>query len=344
MSLWNKILLGLILAASLAFFHAAARTVKTYKYWANLADAFEKKLAERRAEIVRLQTADREHPLDDTTFGVQQLRTDLGRVLANRGRVWTKCEKKNARMDPDPKNPGMMLVTVSTEDTLTDKMLLYGFEEGDEQSPGKYLGEFRVKAVSEKQVVLASTTQMTASLAKNVTDSKAPWVFYEMVPTDEHEAMANLSEDFRKLVPDEFVKDGQNGPDGKKFVRPLRDYLAIFRACEMHRTLFADRDQSTDRDLTYLKTASEEAQKQEALVEKEKTQVEKELARAQAERAAVAKLCAIRQQQLKAFQMGVQALIADNLKNSQTIAELQKKLADEIDRRTRSMAQVGPGG
>ena len=44
-------------------------------------------------------------------------------------------------------------------------MLLYAFEEGDDQSPGKYLGEFRVDGVSAtKQIVLASTTQMLKSL------------------------------------------------------------------------------------------------------------------------------------------------------------------------------------
>jgi len=33
MSLWNKILLGLIFVASLGFFYTAARTLKTQKSW-----------------------------------------------------------------------------------------------------------------------------------------------------------------------------------------------------------------------------------------------------------------------------------------------------------------------
>ena len=80
----------------MAFFHAATRTVKTYEHWANLSADCEKKLKERRAEVVRLQTADHEHPLDDKTIGVQQLHIDLGRVLANRGRIWTKCTMQKA--------------------------------------------------------------------------------------------------------------------------------------------------------------------------------------------------------------------------------------------------------
>ena len=81
-------------------------------------------------------------------------------------------------------------------------------------------------------------------------ESKGPWVLYEMMPTDEHEVFANLTEDQKKGIPDEFLKDGQYDADGKKFERPLRDYLAIFRACEMYRTLFLDRWESATRICT----------------------------------------------------------------------------------------------
>ena len=109
-------------------------------------------MKERNAEIVSLRTADHEHPREDKTIGVQQLRIDLGRVLANRGRIWTKCEKQKAgRSDPNPASWKSPSAPMSRPPTFADKMLLYAFEEGDDQSPGKYLGEFRVKAVSDKQ-------------------------------------------------------------------------------------------------------------------------------------------------------------------------------------------------
>ena len=238
-----------------------------------------------------------------------------------------------------------MDVTVSTDEpsAFTKNLLLYAFEEGDEQSPGKYLGEFRVDAVSAtKQIVLASTTQIVDSLAKNVRGSKGPWVLYEMMPTDQHEGFANVPEDQRKWVSEEFLKDGQVDAGGKKFERPLRDYLAIFRACEMHRTLYADRWESTRRDADYLEAAQKEAKDQEAVVEKEKTQVAGELQRAKAERTAVASLCSTRQNMLNLYQMGIQAAIDKNLKDAQEIARLQKEAADQVDRRTRSMAQFGP--
>ncbi len=364
MSVWNKILLVLVALASLGFFHAAARTVKTYQYWAGEADLFEKKLKERNDEIAVLQTTDHEDVLKDKTkmLGVQQLRIDLARVLANRGHIWTKCEKKKAELDPDPKNPGIMLVTLDTQDSapnpFTDKMVLYAFEEGDDLSPGRYLGEFRVKLPSDKQIVLASTTQMLRSpnpkvkfLADNVLESRAPWVLYEMMPADEHEALANLPEDQRKWVSQEYLNDGQpmdaNGkisqdPKDKKFERPLRDYLAIFRACELYRTLFVDRWESTIRDLSYLEAANQESKIQETLVEKEKAQVDKELGRAETERTAVANLFAYRKNMVDTYQASVQRAIAQNLRYLQIIAKQQKDAAEEVDRRMRSMAQFGP--
>jgi len=184
---------------------------------------------------------------------------------------------------------------------------------------------------------------MVSTLAKNVMESKGPWVLYEMMPTDEHEAFANLPEDQRKWVSEEFLKDRQVGADGKKFERPLRDYLAIFRDCEVYRTLFADRWESTRRDLSYLEAASQETKSQEAAVEKEKTQVSNEKQRALTELNAVTKHVADLQRMLSFNQVAVKAAIAKNLEYAQEIAKRQKEAADLIDRRTRSMAQYGPG-
>jgi hypothetical protein len=358
MSIWNKILLGLIFVASLAFFHAAARTVKTYEFWSRKANDFENTLTKRSKELHDLLTADHEHKLDDKTIGVQQLRIDLGRVLASRGRIWTKCEKQRATATP----AGIMKVDVTTDEstpsTFAKNMLLYGFEEGDDQSPGKYLGEFRVDGTSERKISLFSTTQMAPAVAKNITDSKGSWVLYELMPTDEYETFENLTEDQKKMVTDAFAKlpadqkksvtdeflgDSQGDAGGKKTKRPLRDYLAIFRDCEIHEALFLDRMAATKRDAEYLAAAKEETEKQYALVEKETTQVSGEKERARLELAAVTQLYAVLQRMLGFNQTAVQNAIENNLKLAQDIARRQKEAADLIDRRARAMAQLGPG-
>ena len=112
------------------------------------------------------------------------------------------------------------------------------------------------------------------SLADNVLESKpdSNWVLYEMMPVHQHKAFEKPSDDLRKWLEDrhldEHLKDGEVGADGTKFIRPLRDYLTIFRACEMYRTLFADRMASATRDLSYLKAASDDAKAQEAVAGK----------------------------------------------------------------------------
>ncbi len=165
-----------------------------------------------------------------------------------------------------------------------------------------------------------------------------------MMPSDEHEAFGNVPEDQRKGVPDEFLKDGQDQrrPTARKFERPLRDYLAIFRACEMHRTLFADRWESAHRDLGYLETAGKEADKQLAWRKRRRPRSRKNWAAPSSRRRQwpislpAGKTCS------RSSKRRVQAAIAKNLEYAQEIAKLQKEAADLIDRRMRSMAQSGP--
>ena len=97
MSIWNKILLGLIFFAVPGLLSRGGPDGQDLSVLGAVRPiTFEKKLKEVNEEIVSLQTADHRAPLEDKTIGVQQLRIDLGRVLANRGRIWTKCEKKKA--------------------------------------------------------------------------------------------------------------------------------------------------------------------------------------------------------------------------------------------------------
>ena len=48
MSIWNKVLVGLICVASLALFYLAARTLRTHQYWCDLARQHEDKIDQVR--------------------------------------------------------------------------------------------------------------------------------------------------------------------------------------------------------------------------------------------------------------------------------------------------------
>ena len=196
MSIWNKVLLGLIFIAALAFFHAALRTLKTFQYWSNQANTFETKLKQVHADIDLLRRGDPNNPAAKIV-GVQQLRFDLARMLMNRGRIWSNCTKKSVQLGSN----GHLEVTLGCDDgSFSDKTLLYLFEEGNDQSPGKYLGEYAVKAIDNRNntVVLVSTTLPTQIDRSNLQKSTMQCVLYEMLPADQHELFASLNEDLRK--------------------------------------------------------------------------------------------------------------------------------------------------
>jgi len=368
MSVWNKILLGLVAIASLVFFHAALRTIKTFKYWSGLAATFELKLATARSEIVSLRTADHENPRPDTTFGVQQLHFDLDRMLSNRGRIWANCQKKgNIQLGKD----GRAEVTVTCDEgNFSDNMLLYLFEDGDEQSPGKYLGEYIVKAISQSgqsapSLVLVSTTQPMKTQFDNLNASKMPWVLYEMMPSDQHELFATLPDDLRKKsfpepdpglpkaaqdewkvkkwwLPEEFYLDGKE-VNGKTYRRKLRDYLEIMRVCEVERTLYDDRLNALKRDEGDLEAAKADSLLQEKFANEEKAQALKEQEWEAKQRKAAADYYADLQTMLNNNETEVKNLIDANARYAQQIAKIQKEAAEQIDRRTHSMARYGAG-
>jgi hypothetical protein len=354
MSIWNKVLLGFIAVAALVFFHAALRTVKTFKYWSGLHNSFETKIDSVQKEVVRLRTADHEHPLDDKSIGVQQLRTDLSRMLTSRGRIWTNCQKKSVQPERNNGQPtGRFEVTVTTDESSpSDRALLYVFEEGDDQTPGKYLGEFAVKGVNEKDINLVSTTQPSVLQLKNLNDSKTTWVLYEMIPSDQHEVFATLPDDKRKqwfpednptkFFSDEYTKDGQT-INNQPFERKLRDYLEFFRVCEVERTLYDDKLNALQRDEAYLNSAKSDSENQLVFAGKEKVQTKQVLDWEVKQKQATVAHYGDLQTMLNFNVAAVKELIEANASIARQIAKIQKEAADQIERRSQNLARIGAG-
>lgn len=363
MSIWNKVLLGLLAIASLVFFHAAIRTVKTFDFWSKKAAVFESQIKQLREEIVQFRTADHEHPLPDKTFGVQQLRFDLSRMVNNRGRIWTNCQMKKVQAEVvNGVKTGRTEVTVNCDDPgISGKMLVYAFEEGDEPSSVKYLGEFAVTNINPGSAGLVSTTQLTKLQENNLAHSETSWMLYEMMPADQHELFASLNDDQRKKffpdpdpglskaeqdkwkkekwwLPEEYVADGQQ-VNGKTFERKLRDYLEIMRVCEVDRTLYDDRKNALVRDEGYLTAAKTDSDQQLAFAEKQKAQARNERDWEFKQRDATLAYYAALETMLNFNELAVKAAIAANANAAKQIAKIQKDAAEEIDRRTRNMAQ-----
>jgi len=214
MSIWNKILVGFIFVASVAFFYMAMRTLKTHQYWRESVQKHEKKIQEVEDENYKLVEGDEE--VEDAELGIKQLRFELHKLMIDRGRVWYRCKPAQA-------NPQTGQVAVTTDlpipHKITAKTVLYVFEEadvdqGNPAQSGHYLGEFKVTDVGETQVQLAPAMKMDDEELQLMAASRGPWTLYEKMPIDNHEIFADLDEaELEKLLPKEnlpeYVNDGQ---------------------------------------------------------------------------------------------------------------------------------------
>lgn len=174
MSIWNKILVGLIGVASLAIFYMAARTLKTHQHWQELALKHERKIEQVQKEN------------EQTQAGVRQLRLELNKLLLDRRRAWFKCDPKIQVNRADRTAVATVIIDQPDPSGIAANTILYAFEEADVQKQGRYLGEFKVTKTDEKQkqVVLAPTSLLTARELDRLETAKRPWALYEVMPRD----------------------------------------------------------------------------------------------------------------------------------------------------------------
>ena len=200
----QMILVGLILISSVAFFYMAARTLKMRQNWEeNRKEFLEKLAAVEDGKMQGTQVVD---------AGIKQLKEQkkqwvLAANLAQflRGRVWNEAVSVK-QVSP------FGVITVSVEQPspsgIEAKMVLFVFEHKDREKGGKYLGQFTVTAVRDKQVEL---TPIPALVDDNtqlnvITASRGPWDLYEIMPVDSHELFASLDkETLKTLLPGDVL-------------------------------------------------------------------------------------------------------------------------------------------
>ena len=114
MSIWNKVLVGLIFVASLAFFYMAMRTLKTHQYWRQNARGHRKRLDEFQEKNRQLVKGSGEG--EDYQPGIEGLRLELRKILADRGRAAGECpcaEMSNSRSYADDEGQGWRRINAS---------------------------------------------------------------------------------------------------------------------------------------------------------------------------------------------------------------------------------------
>jgi hypothetical protein len=374
MSIWNKVLAGLIFVALVGFCYLAMRTLKTQKYWRELAARAEQKIEALKEENRQLIEGTGEG--EEYQPGITQLRLDLHKLLVDRGRVWYKCEPK---VDPQT---GRVTLTVKLPDPhgITKQTILYAFEaadidQGNLAHSGQYLGEFRVTDVAGQEVKLEPSMKIAPGSREfqRLVGSKGPWDLYDIMPVDSHDAFAGLSEaDLKKLLPEasvnEFVKDGQKArPDdldrwGVKgtvvdqkgqevegnvegtYLRPLRDYGVLFNAYHLQESVLIDLIESAERDKHYMEDAAADAKRQEQFQKDERKQLKAELTKRTGERDVVVAHRKALEAAVAALQTAIAKVISENRTTASQIAEIQMDATRRIDAQLRRMVQSGAAG
>lgn len=275
MSIWSKVLVGLIFVASVAFFYFATRTLASHRAWQEAAGSYAVPLEKVQKEVKQFEEGNT--TATPPTASISQLNVKLHDLMAGRGKVWRGCSVK--RVEPDTS----LLIEVPFPDPnqIQDKMVLYLFEES---LPGHYMGEYKVTGIAEKAITLAPTMKPpTPKLLKQqhdrISGTKITWSIYEKLPTDRHDVFRGYDQaQLAQMMPgvpaetlQEFLRDGsdaQKGVDPEdrifagKYERQLRDYEVYFHA--IHGQIASVRDQ-----IAAAKTDKAIADKLQADTEKE---------------------------------------------------------------------------
>ena len=219
MSIWNKILIGFIFVASVAFFYLAARALKTHQHWRDIALKLEQSLGdENKLQQTLLGNSVEQQSGEDSTLGIRQATLEVHKLLIDRGRVWYGCR-------PQQVDPASGAASVMTElphpPQIKVQTVLFVFDEVDVQNGGRYLGEFTVSAVGgdgDSQIELQPTRKMTPQectrLAQSQAGAESSWTLCEIMPQDNHEIFEELDEEERRaMLPaatvEEYLSDGQ---------------------------------------------------------------------------------------------------------------------------------------
>lgn len=345
MSIWNKILVGLIAVTAVFYSYFAARVLKTHVYWRNSFVAHQAALENAKAETTRLLYGDKSGAL-----GIVQLKNKLHalRLIDQGGQVWTNCA---AHVDAQAGKVSLTLETAPGV-LVPAKTTLYAFDSTPIKDGGRYLGEFRVTEVADKQLVLQPARLLSQRELDRLSQAKGPWTVCTVLPADNHALLAGKTEEqLKTLLPAdsiaEYVRDGKaadakDPPDrvaGGKFMRPLRDYGRLLEHAFADRTLMNDALKSWENDKRYLDDALASAGKTVEALQADLALLKQQAAKYEAERKAVAEHLKRVDDMASQLKQSAAALLQSNQQSAAELSKIERSAAAHIDRRAGDMAR-----
>ncbi len=332
MSIWNKVLAGLVLVSSLVFFYLALRALKTHQHWRDLLAKHQSSL---EAALEEQQKLLRGTP-DGTTLGVRQVQAQIHRLNVARGRVWanTQPQRVDQATGEATVMPPAEAVYYKPEDKPENTQLSIFVQPGP-QTPPAYLGEFQIVGTANGHKVWQIRPTRTLSpreLGRLQQASRALWIMYEKIPSFTPEMLAGMEQ-----AP-------AAGAGGEKAALPrMVDYRQIFDDYFVERSKLHDLIESAKNDLKGLKSGEMAGDLEIKQLESEVAKYKTSLAEAQRQRDAVAAHLQLVDAKRTEFQAKVDATIQENQATARKIAEAQFEAARRIEERTRrAVSAAGP--
>lgn len=274
MSIWSRVLAGLIILMSMVFFYLATKTLAAHRSWQLAVQGYDIPLEKAQKDVQAIE--DGNPNATPPVPSISELEVKLHDLMTGRGKVWRGCTVKTVSPTLD------LLIEVPLPDPhqIQDKMVVYLFEESE---PGNFWGEYKVTGLGEKSVQLSPTTlpptkKLLDQQKARIGATRVAWSIYETLPTDRHDVFrgydqAQLSQMMPGVPPEvlqEYLRDGTdaqpNDPPERvfngKYERLLRDYVVYYH--ELNREIASLRDQ-----IAAAKTDEAIAKKLQADAEKE---------------------------------------------------------------------------
>lgn len=351
MSIWNKILLGLIFVASVAFFYLGARAMKVQTVWRNNIRKFEEAVGKENSHLSGLKGLETAAKPGETNL--RKAAIELHKLQLH-GRIWRDVTRQTVDLVKDAKGKDTINVSLNVPapapHQISQGMVCYLFDKKNFEEGGRYLGEFSAVAVADKQVQLQPTKKFSDREINALKNSQGPWFLFEAMPVDDHEIFQDY-EGLDKLIPastlNEYVQDGKptdpNNKESAKFERKLRDYEVLFQVYHKKWSVWTDSMEAIKRDRAFVETALADAKEQVDQRDKEIVQTKAELTDETRKRNAVAKHLKSVETKLVEVNAAIRALDKSNRAMAAEIARIQLEATRRIDAQSRKMAQYGTG-
>jgi uncharacterized membrane-anchored protein YhcB (DUF1043 family) len=327
---------------------------------------------------------------------VDDLQHDLSLIERDRGRVWrnvmpagvdAKTETVKATVEaPQPAAEGAQATGEAPKPAaatagpigINKDSILFLFEQGEPANPDstkgpQYLGEFRVTAVSDKQVTMVAVQLLDDFELKRLQTSKGPWALHESMPVDQYKLFDGLTEkQLREWLPEKSVqeylrhgttKEADDDPirvvglddEGKPvdpkdmskavkilYQRRLRDYALEFDELARDRIVLLANIAGVTKDNERLKLALASAKQLQAFREEEQQKLGVDLAGITKERAMIEKHLAQVNQELDGYRQDLAAKLDENARLAEQLGRLEAQRQDMNGKKSSDITPVAP--